>query len=95
MMESTIFLDRKEYQDCLEVFEELWRGGEEPDLRFFLPEEGPGYAQALRELLSLDLEMRLRRGLKASTISYLESFPGVSRSWRPDAIQSNLGMRAV
>ncbi len=35
MMESTIFLDRKEYQDCLEVFEELWRGGEEPDLRFF------------------------------------------------------------
>lgn len=78
MMESTIFLDRKEYQDCLEVFEELWRGGEEPDLRFFLPEEGPGYAQALRELLSLDLEMRLRRGLKASTISYLESFPGVS-----------------
>ena len=77
MSDTTRDFLRAGFRQKFEAFEELWRQGEEPDLAAYLPDPGPGYARELIELITADLEMRLRKGQQASIRQNLDRFPGL------------------
>jgi WD40 repeat protein len=67
--------DSAAYEPIIRRFEEAWAGTTRPDIATFLAEAGPENTRLLRELVHIDLELRLRRGQPARVEEYLERFP--------------------
>jgi hypothetical protein len=64
---------RPDPERLLERFEAAWLRGEQPDLDAHLPAQGR--AAVLYELVHIDLECRLKRGLPARVEDYLARYP--------------------
>ncbi len=63
----------------LQRFEDAWRGGIQPELNDYLPEEGSNDRVAvLLELVHIDLERRLESGNPIRVESYLDRYPRLS-----------------
>ncbi len=75
--------------DECDRFESAWRGGGQPDLESFLAGfVGPARTQLMRDLLALELDLRLGRGDKPDDHAYRQRFPG-----HEDVIDAVLGSR--
>ena len=63
--------------DACDRFESAWRGGDQPELESFLAGfDGPARTQLLRDLLALELDLRLEQGDKPDRRVYHQRFPG-------------------
>ncbi len=61
--------------DACDRFESAWRGGEQPELESFLAGfDGPVRTQLLRDLLTLELDLRREQGEKPDRRAYHHAF---------------------
>jgi hypothetical protein len=68
----------------LEAFAQAWEAGGLPELAGFLPADPPGVRRlALVELVKLDLDNRLQRGLARPLEDYLAEFPELAAGGGP------------
>ena len=75
--------------DACDRFESAWRGGEQPELEPFLAGfVGPARTQLLRDLLALELDLRLEQGDVPDRHAYRQRFPG-----HDDVIDAVFGSR--
>jgi eukaryotic-like serine/threonine-protein kinase len=75
--------------DACDRFECAWRDGDRPELESFLAGfDGPARTQLLRDLLALELDLRLEQGEKPDRRAYHERFPG-----HDDVIDAVFGSR--
>ena len=62
--------------EACDRFESAWRRGERPELEAYLDGfNGASHAQLLRELLALELDLRLKQGETPDVPHYRERFP--------------------
>ena len=81
--------DLKRIDDACDQFEAGWRNRERPIIESFLLDfAGPARAQLLRDLLALELDLRLELGEKPDRDEYRERFPG-----HDDVIDAVFGSR--
>ncbi len=67
--------------DACDRFESAWRGGDQPELESFLASfVGPARTQLLRDLLGLELDLRLEQGDVPDCHAYRQRFPGTMTS---------------
>lgn len=67
------------------AFERAWAAGARPDLAAFLPDPAaPHFAEALRELVLVDLELTTAAGEARTASDYLARFPALARD--PEAV---------
>ena len=80
--ESHADADESQRADAIELavghFEDAWELGARPDVAQFLCAAPELRGELLRELVHVDLERRLTRGLGASAADYLDRFPELS-----------------
>src|SRR5271165_930838 len=81
--------DMQRIDDACDRFESTWRGGDRPDLESFLA----GFFEAartqlLRDLLALELDLRLEQGDVPDDHAYRQRFPG-----HDDVIDAVFGSR--
>src|SRR5581483_5957927 len=71
--------------DCLESFARAWEtGGAPPEIGPLLPAEPPSVRRlVLVELIKLDLDNRLQRGLARPLEEYLQEFPELAEHGPP------------
>ena len=75
--------------DACDRFESAWRGGGQPELESFLAGfVGPARTQLLRDLLALELDLRLEQGDVPDDHAYRQRFPG-----HDDVIDAVFGSR--
>jgi tetratricopeptide (TPR) repeat protein len=75
--------------DACDRFESAWRGGGRPELESFLAGfVGPARTQLLRDLLALELDLRLEQGDVPDDHAYRQRFPG-----HDDVIDAVFGSR--
>jgi len=75
--------------DACDRFESAWRGGDQPELESYLAGfVGPARTQLLRDLLALELDLRLEQGDVPDDHAYRQRFPG-----HDDVIDAVFGSR--